>query len=198
MTEEVVERFRSTSGRITGIIALVLVAAVVAIGLLDRENGYPAPVVWGALVVGVLVWSAMLRPRLWATSSSLVMRNMLSTTSIPLAAIEQVLVRQVVAVRAGDQRYVCPAVGKSWRQALKSDRPAHPDKPPKPDTAVPYATFVEDRLHQLTEEARAREGVALLSDEQLALAGGVRRDWAWPEIAALALTCAGLLIALVL
>ena len=192
MADEVVENFRPTSGRITGVIALVLVAAVVAIGVLDREQGYPPTVVWAALVVGVLVWSAMLRPRMWATTSDLVMRNMLSTVSIPLAAIEQVLVRQVVAVRAGDQRYVCPAVGKSWRQTIRSDK-----KPAKPDAAVPYATFVEERLHQLTEEARARAGVALLSDKQIALADGVRRDWAWPEIAALAVTTVGLVVALV-
>jgi hypothetical protein len=192
VAEEVVEKFRPTSGRITGLIALALVAAVVAIGLLDRDQGYSPTVVWGALVIGVLVWSAMLRPRLWATTSHLVMRNMLSTVSIPLAAVEQVLVRQVVAVRAGDQRYVCPAVGKSWRQAIRSDKPA------KPGAAVPYAAFVEDRLHQLTEDARAREGVALLSDEQLALADGVRRQWAWPEIAALVVTCAGLVAALAL
>lgn len=189
MADEVVERFRPTSGRITGVIALLMVAVVVAIGLLDREQGYSPPVTWAALVMGVLVWSAMLRPGLWATSTDLVMRNMLSTVSIPLAAIEQVLVRQVVAVRAGDQRYVCPAVGKSWRQTLQSDKPV------KPDAAMPYATFVEERLRQLAEDARSRAGVALLSDEQLALADGVRRTWAWPEIVALAVTSVGFVVA---
>lgn len=190
MADEVVEKFRPTSGRITGVIALGLVVTVVVIGVLDREQGFPPTVVWAALVLGVVVWSAMLRPRLSATGSDLVMRNMLSTVSIPLAAIEQVLVRQVVAVRAGDRRYVCPAVGKSWRQTLRSEKPA------KPDASVPYASFVEDRLHQLTEEARARAGVALMSDEQLALAEGVRRKWAWPEIVALVVTSIGFVVAL--
>ena len=72
---------------------------------------------WAALVVGVVVWCAMLRPRLWVTTSDVVMRNMFSTVRVPLAAIEQITVRQVVAVRAGDKRYVSPAVGKSWRQS---------------------------------------------------------------------------------
>lgn len=191
MAGEVVERFRPTSGRITGSIALLLVAAVVAIGVLDPERGFSPEVVWAALVVGVLAWSSMLRPRLWATGSRLVMRNMLTTVSVPLAAIEQVVVGQVCVVRAGDRRYVCPAVGKSWRQALRRDRPR------EPGTAVPYASFVEDRVRQLAEEARVAAGVALLSDEQLALADDVRRQWAWPEIVALVVACAGLVVTLV-
>lgn len=191
MADEVVERFRPTSGRITGSITLLLATVVVAIGVLDREHG-PAPeIVWTALVVGVLAWSSALRPRLWATRSHLVMRNMLSTVTVPLAAIEQVIVGQVCAVRAGDRRYLCPAVGKSWRQALLRDRPAKPDAP------IPYATFVEDRVRQLAEEARAAAGIALLSEEQLALADGVRRQWAWPEVAALVVASVGFLAALI-
>jgi hypothetical protein len=191
VAEEVVESFRPTSGRITGSLALAIVAAIVAIGVFDRENGFPPYVVWAALFAGVVAWAAMLRPRLWATGSHLVMRNMLSTTSIPLAAIEQIAVRQVLAVRAGE-RYVSTAVGKTWRQTTRTDRKAK-----KPDAAPSYPVFVEDRLHQLAEEARARAGVGLMSEEQVALASGVRREWAWAEIAALVVTVLGFVLALV-
>ena len=191
VADEVVEIFHPTSGRITGVIALVLVAAVVLIGLLDQDGGFPPVVVWTALVLGVVVWTAMLRPRLWVTTSDVVLRGMFSTVRIPLVAVEQVVVRQVVALRAGDKRYVSAAVGKSWRQTLQSG------KGPKPGAAQSYPSFVEERLHQLTEDARARSGVTLLSDEQLALAAGVRRTWAWPELAALAVAVAGLLVTLV-
>ena len=191
MADEVVENFRPTSGRITGAIALAMVTAIVLIGLLDQEQGFPPVVMWTSLVVGVVVWSAMLRPRLWVTTSDVVLRSMFSTVRIPLVAVEQVVVRQVVALRAGDKRYVSPAVGKSWRQTLKSS------KEPKPGAAQSYPAFVEERLHQLMEEARATSGVKLLSDEQLALAAGVRRTWAWPELAALGVAVAGLLVTLV-
>lgn len=191
MTDEVVEKFRPTSGRITGVIALAMVLAIAGIGVLDREQGFPPVVVWAALCVGVLVWSAMLRPRLWVTTSDVVLRNMFSTTWVPLAAVEQVVVRQVVALRAGEKRYVSPAVGKSWRQTLKSG------KAPKPGATQSYPAFVEERLHQLAEDARAKAGVKLLSDEQLALAAGVRRSWAWPELAALAVAVTGLLVTIV-
>ncbi len=121
MADEVVERFRPTSGRVMGSAAVSLVVVVVVIGLLPGDQGIAPYVAWGALFAGVLAWAAMLRPRLWATTSHLVMRNMLSTISIPLAAIEQVAVRQVCAVRAGDRRFVSPAVGRSIRE-LRRDR----------------------------------------------------------------------------
>lgn len=192
VADEVVEKFRPTSGRITGVIALLIVLGVVLVGVLDRDQGFPPEVVWGALFGGSLVWAAMLRPRLWVTTSDLVMRNMVSTVQIPLAAIEQIVVRQVVAVRAGEERFVSPAVGKSWRQTLRSDRGK------KPAATQSYPAFVDDRLHQLAEDARAQAGVALMSDEQVALAAGVRRHWAWPEIALIAGTFVGFAVVLVL
>lgn len=191
MADEVVENFRPTSGRITGAIALALVTAIVLIGLLDQEQGFPPVVMWVSLVIGVIVWAAMLRPRLWVTTSDVVLRNMFSTVRVPLVAVEQIAVRQVVALRAGDRRYVSPAIGKSWRQTLRAS------KEPKPGATQSYPAFVEGRLHQLTEEARAKAGVTLLSDEQVALADGVRRTWAWPELGALAVAVIGLLVTLV-
>lgn len=191
MTDDVVEKFRPTSGRITGVLGLTLVAAVVLIGLVDREQGFPPVVIWSSLVAGVFVWSAMLRPRLWVTTSDVVMRNMFSTVSVPLVAIEQIIVRQVLALRVGDKRYVSPAVGKSWRKTLTSG------KAPKPGATQSYPEFVEERLSQLAEEARAKAGVKLMSDEQLALAAGVRQSLAWPEIAALVTAVSGLIVAVI-
>jgi hypothetical protein len=182
MADPTVERFRPTSGRVTGVIALLVVLAVVVIGVADRESGFPVPVVTGALVVGVLVWAATLRPRVWLTERSLVLRGMVDTVSIPLAAIEEIVVRQVLAVRAGDRRYVSPAVGRSWRQTLKSNK----RDPNQVDPArASYPDFVEQRIRSRADDARAKSGIARYSDEQVALAAGIRRELAWPEIIAL-------------
>lgn len=178
--DEPVERFHPTSGRIMGTIALVLVAAVVVIGVLDREHGFPMPVVLGAVVFGILVWAAMLRPRVWATGDDLVMRNMLNTAHIPLAAIEQVAVRQVLAVSAGERRFVSPAIGRSFRQTVKSNR-----KGPQPTATESYPVFVEERISQLADDARTQRGVRRFSEEQVALGADVRTTWAWPEIVGL-------------
>jgi hypothetical protein len=181
MAEEAIERFRPTSGRVLGAVGLALVVAVVAAGVLDRHGDLPVTMIAGAVLFGALIWSAMLRPGVWVTESDLVLRNMLDTVRIPLAAIESVVVRQVLAVGAGDSRYVSPAIGQSWRQTYKSTHGA------APKTATEsYPVFVEERISHLAEEARARLGVQRYSDEQVALASGVRRQPAWAEISVLA------------
>jgi hypothetical protein len=183
MAEEPVERFRPTSGRLLGVIGLVLAAAVVAAGLLDSDGDPPVPLIAGAVAFGVLIWSAMLRPRVWATESDLVMRNMFDTVRIPLAAIETVAVRQVLAVGAGDARYVSPAIGQSWRSTVKAGRAAR--KPA--DAAESYPGFVEDRIRHLAQDAQARLGIRRYSAEQAALANAVRRQPAWVELGVLVL-----------
>jgi len=185
-----VERFRPTSGRILGVVAVLIAAAVVVIGVVDREHGSSLPVTFAALFFGILAWAAMLRPSLWATPDELVLRNMLETVHIPLGAIEQIAVRQVLAVSAGEQRYLCPAVGRSRKQAIQSNSPDNAAANP----AESYPAFVEERIARLAEDARAREGIALLSDEQLELARGVRRQPAWPEIVGLAISAVGFVV----
>jgi len=190
VADELVEDFRPTSGRITGGLALAMVLGVLVIAVVD-PGALPASVVACVVLGGVLVWAAMLRPRMWVTDRDLVMRNMLSTVWIPLAAVEQIVVRQVCAVSAGEKRYVSPAVGRSWRQTLLADR-----KKATEGANPTYAAFVEERLLTHAERARRDVGVALLSDEQLALASGVRRAWAWPEIVALVLSAIAVVVAI--
>ena len=190
MAEDMVEEFRPSSGRIMGVLGLVLCAGTVVLGLAEFDEGFPPALVWAALFAGVLFWAAMLRPRVRVSGSELRLRNMLDTITLPLASIEQIVVRQVLSVRAGDRRYVSPAVGKSWRQAMKRDRER------EPGAEAPYPVFVEERLTRLAENARSKQGIALMSDEQLELAKSVRREWAWPEIVLLGFTGLGFVVAL--
>jgi hypothetical protein len=187
--EQVVEQFRPTSGRVTGVLGLVLAGVVVVIGLLDREQ-FPILLVAIAVLAAGLIWTSMLRPGLWVTRDQVVLRNMVTTTRIPLAAVERVVVRQVVSINAGERRFVSPAVGRSLRQSLPTPRA-------KAQTAeTSYPVFVEERLHHLVDEARVRTGVKPYSDEQLQLAGQIERTYAWPEIAALALGGLAVVVAL--
>ena len=190
MADDVVEDFSPSGGRISGVLGLIISVAVVVLGASELDRGFPPALLWAALFAAVLFWAAMLRPRVRVTGSELRMRNMVSTIWVPLAAIEQIMVRQVLSVRVGDRRYVSSAVGKSWRQAMKADRPREPLED------APYPVFVEERLRQLAEDARSKQGIRLMSDEQLALAEGVRRKWAWLEIVLLAFTAVGFVVAL--
>ncbi len=196
MTESV-QWFRPTSGRVIGSLGLVAAAAVFILALVDWSASASLPTAAGAALAGVLIWAAMLRPRVGLTGSALVLRNMFETVHVPLAAIEQLVVRQFLAVRAGERRYVSSALGHSMRSLIRSaskEKRGSGLRTPEHVTDLKYADLVEQQIRAAAEEARAVAGVSLLSDEQLALAADVRREKAWPE---LGLTV-GLVVVLVL
>ena len=190
-------RFRPTSGRIMGSLAVIAAGLVVVIALSD-PGALPAPVVAGAVLLGVLGWASMLWPRVSVTAEDLVLRTMVEHQRLPLAAIEVLAVRQVLAVRVGERRYVSTAIGKSWRKAMVGDRNAPRKGTDKPVAEVSYPDYVEQEIRTRMEHARAVAGIGLLSDEQLALAAGVRRQPAWLPIGLMAAAALGVLVSLLL
>jgi hypothetical protein len=196
--ESVVERFHATSGRVTGWLALAVALVVVVAGLAYLDEGFPDWVIGGALLLGVLAWAAMLRPALWATERHLVMRNLSETVHIRLAAVEEMAVRQVLAVRAADRRWVSSVVGRPWRKAITTKaRPSHHSGEAQPQDGMPYADFVESRLYDLVERARTADGVRPGSAEQLALPDAVRRERDWLPLALIVAAVVVLLVTLV-
>jgi hypothetical protein len=179
-----VEKFPPTSGRFMGILAVGLSVAVMLYALFDGDEGFEAPVVWGAAFAAVLSYAALLRPGVRAEKDSLVIRNMLDTNHIPLASIDGVVVRQVLAIRVDEKRYVSPAIGHSFMRTIrpKMDRSGEKE--------FTYPDYVRDRILDLADGARRRLGGA----EPAA----PTRTWAIPEIAGLALTGLGLLATILL
>jgi hypothetical protein len=190
--DAVVERFQPTSGRISGWLTVAFCAALVVAGLAYLDEGFPAWVAAAGLLVGVLAWAAMLRPALWATEEHLVMRNLAETVHIRLAAIEEMAVRQVLAVRADDRRFVSTVVGRSWRKAMVSRRTPGADDGPR--DGMSYADWAEHRLHELVDGARKGAGVRPGSPEQLALPHPVRRE---PDVVPLVLIATSCVLLLV-
>lgn len=196
---QVEEKFAPNGGQVTGVLGLLVVAAFVGVWISDRDS-VPLWVPAVALLVAVLIWSTMLRPRVWVEPGTLVLRNMLDTTRIPLAAVEEVAVRQVMAVRVGETRHVSAGVGRSLRQAMKGSA-AHRVRAQLPglqglaaegaaavEPGMVYGDYVELRLRDLATQDRTRRGVRLGSAELDSLAGEVVRVRAWPVIVALAAT----------
>ena len=208
------ETFAPASGRVTGALGLVVVAALVVIDLV-QPNSIPLPVVAGALVLGVLMWATMLRPqvsvRIAADAGTLVLRNAVTTVLVPLAAIEDLSVRQVLAVRTARRRYVGAGVGRSVRQALHSGptntkqqamRPTlgpsfGGDMPSQVEPGMVYADWVELRLRDLAQEDRDRRRIRAYSEQADALADQVVRRWALPELVALGLAVAFFVVAMI-
>jgi hypothetical protein len=178
------EKFPPTSGRVMGSLAVVLCAALAAYAALDGGDGFGTPVAWGAAFAGIVSYAALLRPGVRVDSDALVLRNMVDTNVVPLAAIDEVVVRQVLAVRADEKRYVSPAIGTSFFRVLR----------PRTDRSgvaeLTYPEYVRDRILHLADGARRRSGDADPPP--------VRHEWAWPELAALAVTGLGFVVAILL
>lgn len=169
MATDAEERFQPTSGRFGGVIGIVLAVVVAGIGVVD---GGVVEVPWilpTAILVGVLSWTMLLRPRVWVTRDDLVLRQPFSTQVLPLAAIGSLAVGRVLECRVQGKRYVSAAIGRTVREVLR-DRA----QPAGAIAERSYGDFVERRLSELQEKARRRTGDA---DP-----GEVRRIWAWPEI----------------
>lgn len=188
-----VEKFAPNGGTAMAVIAGLVAVAFIAGWAIDIHRvalWVPALAVLGAVVV----WMSTVRPRVWVKEHQLVLRNMLSTWYIPLASIDEVAVRQVMAVRAGGERYVCAGVGRSLRSALKGSTVEHArehlgglrgELAKVPEHGMPYADFVELRVTELINEDRMRRGVKKYSPEADELAKQARREPAWLEIGAL-------------
>jgi hypothetical protein len=170
-----VEKFHSSGNRILGIIGVAL-AVLFAAGLAtDGLHGRDPLVLCVIGFVGVLVWAAMVRPQVRLTGDRVFLRDMLSTVSLQIAAIDTVEVRQVLVLRAGGRRFISAAISKSLYQVLKDNRGVARD--PKA-----YPNFVENRIRARSEDERAKLGAA-----QGEVPLDVRRAPAWPEIALLVL-----------
>ena len=177
MAEAPVEQFHANTGRGMGYLGLVVGAVVFLGGLMARD----LPVAIAGLLLALLVWMAMLRPAVGRVGELLVLRSMVETVDIPLAAVQSAVVRQFLVVRVGPHRFICPAIGQSRRQIMRADQA----KGAPPDPLEVYPVFVEQRIVQLADDARAELGIEERSEEEYELAGRVRRHPAWPEIAGL-------------
>jgi len=179
-----VEKFHSSGSRVLGVIGVglaLLFAAIVATDGLEGSDGVLL-CVFGFF--GVLVWSAMVRPQVRLGGDRLFLRDMLSTVSFPVAAVEAVEVRQVLVLRAGGRKFTSAAVSKSRYQVLR----AHPGV--ARDEKL-FPNFVEDRIRFWSEDERAKTG---LSRGEVPL--DLHRAVAWPEIALMVLFGVGAVVLL--
>jgi hypothetical protein len=186
-----VEKFAPNAGTAIAVLGGIVVVVFVVGWIFDSDN-IPLWVPAMALFGGVLLYTSTVRPRVMVHGSVLVLRNMLSTVRIPLASIEELAVRQVLAVRAGGKRYLCSGAGRPLRQAMKGSavQRAREEmgglsgdiaKAAVVGPGMNYADFVELRIQELVNEDRMRRGVKRFSPEAEELSRQIRRDpdWLW-------------------
>ena len=184
MARDGLEKYRSGGGQVSGMVGLLATALVAVLVLVDYPSG-GWKILLGCAFVGLGVWAALLRPVVVLSGERVLLRGIASEVSIPLAAVEGVVVSQFVVVRAGASSWSCPGVGRNRRQIRRlAGAPTSPD--PTDVYTGRVANQMVARLEQRAEDERAKLGIALMSDEQVALADDVRRVWSWPLLAALA------------
>ena len=194
-----VERFKPTGGMLIGYLSLAAALILFVIVPISEPNLTGVRIVGVIALVSLVVWMALLRPRATAYPKTLVLRNMVSDTHLPLAGIDAVLVRTTLNVWVDDERYVCIGIGRPTRKLVsqKGGGPMsvlgldHDDRrygfgqAGNIGASKDYAGFVEDRIAALALQARrdAREPLP-----------PVRRKPAVPELVALGVLLGALLV----
>ncbi|MEZ0579374.1 hypothetical protein [Nocardioides sp. MH1] len=179
MADEQTEWLTTWGGRIMGIIGLAFVALVALAGITGWGGDYHPAAYAVCALVAVGLWLTMLRPAVGLRPDVLLLRNPLSTISVPLAAIEQVAVGQFLALLVGGRRLTSTAVGRGRFAARRDDQLG------ETSSQRSFGGLVEVRLQHRAADARSAQGIELRSEEQEALAAAVRREPAWLEIGAL-------------
>jgi len=194
------ETFRSSGAVVVGGITVVVSLVLAVLAALHPSAGAPDWISAGLFLFAVLVYLAQVRPAVVLRDAHLVLRNMVGSVHVPLAAVKDVRVRQFLSVEVGRRTYDCAAVGRTRRQIAKDARHTRGTTPAswqpgdstgswQPSSAAPaelsYGRFIETKILQRATAARVDRGIEHRSEEQDALADDVRTVWAWPEIALL-------------
>ena len=197
-----VQQFKATTGHLVGWLGLAACAVVVAVVVTSEQHVVGLRVALGAVLLAVLIRVALLRPSAAAYDDTLVLRGMVSDTTLPLSGIDAAVVRHVLVVWVGEDRYTCSSIARSTRSMVKrrnpgvmsvlglqqaDDRIGAVGASGDIGSSGDYATFVETRIEDLAKAARrdGRHGPA------------VHRRVAWPEVAALVVAGSTFLVSLV-
>lgn len=195
------ERLPRTGNRLAPLLGYAVVAILAGAALADGPDRPDLVPLAAALLVVAATTVVYLRPAVELDEETLHLRRMLSTVEVPLAAVEKAVVGRFLAVFAGDRRYVSTTVHRTLRAVVGrrgAEGAGAAGALRAGAQAATEADLVEQRIARAAEDARRRHGVALLSQEQLALAAGVRRTWSLPAIAILVLPLVLLVAALLL
>lgn len=167
---EKAERY-SSGGLVSGVVGLLAVVVIIGYGLVSDSDGF-APWAYPALLLaGVLVWAILLRPAVLLHRDELELRNVLHSRFIPFTRISSVEINQMTVVVVDDDRFIGSGFGRS-RLTINRDAKAGPGAAPE-----------QHSVGRLVEEKVRRR---MKPYDPVADPGGVRRTWAVPEIAALA------------
>lgn len=177
MTTNEEKRYGPTTGLVTGWIGVVgCAAAAICLPFTGQDRTTFRFALVFALA-GVVIWAFLARPRIVLTSTTLVLRNPLSSWSLPVGLIDEVIVGFATRVTAVGRTYDATAVSRPPRAFA---RPAT-KRWASPDLVVEI--MVQDVL-----------AAAKLARAAGPEAGTIQRHWAVPELSAIGVLSLALLV----
>ena len=170
-------RFGPTTGGFVGWLGVGVGLLASGWVLVDSRDVGSLRAVCLLLILVVLSWTYLLRPRVVLHPDELELRNALADWHLPLASVQGVRVRQTTVVYTEADQYVGIAVGHPLRKMMRRG-PADELDPDQAITGLPS----EQVAYLMTEQVMAQADTArALGKEQAA----PRRTWALPEATAL-------------
>jgi hypothetical protein len=190
-----VERFKPTGGVFVGYAGLAAAALALGYVLLFVHTVTGLQVALGAVFFGAVVWVTQVRPRATAYPRHVVLKNSVRDAHVPLAAVDEVAMGQMLNLWVGDERFVCIGIGQSLREDLKTRRRKQDvtgggnrlsqltlmaERASTDERAMSYQTFVVTRLEELVEQAKREPAPGAHPPARYVVA--------WPEVGVLAAT----------
>lgn len=178
--------FPATNGQATGIGGLIVAVAAAVLGFTWVDYRYAPVLLSIAALLAVLTYAVVLRPRVGIDGDDLVLRQVFSTTRIPLAAVQEVELRRIAVFHVGGRRYDSPALSRTRplsRRLRRLDERLDMDSDEQADRAPTASEAILQQLVGAMAAARRRTGVEEWTEEQVALADDVRTRWSWPLVA---------------
>lgn len=136
--------FPPNNGVLTGWLAVAVgVAGLVWAGM-NMHTVVAVRIGVGSVLLVVVAYAFMLRPRIKVSNGVLVLVNPLEDVSMPLSIVDKVLVRSTTKVYVGEKKYSAVAVGRKVRHMAGNNRP-QPDQVPD---------LLEEWVYQLVKDAQ--------------------------------------------
>lgn len=193
--------FGPTSGSTSGWFGMAFAAILIVVALWNGTSRGEWQVVACACFGAALCWTVMLRPRVVFAPSALVLRNLLSDVTIPYLLLDSVVVRTVTCAFVDGHRYVGLGVGRSRASMTrKPDSGMFSSRASRAGavTSGPGAAAISnDQLPELVE-SEAHDRLVRARQDALGVGEQVRRTPAVPEIVAILVTLAGVVVSFVL
>jgi hypothetical protein len=207
--QQPVERFKPTSGHFFGYVGIAVAGFALGYVVLFVHTVTGLRIGLGAVFFGVLVWMTQVRPRATAYPHHVVLKNSVRDAHVPLGAVDEVSIGQMLSLWVGETRYVCIGIGNTMRNDFKERRRSmleeaevgtsrfselkrKADLANLDERAMSYQTFVVTRLEELVEEAKREHA------RQQTEPPAPHHEVAWPLVALLAVTGLAFVVSLFL